>query len=210
MAVSNGSFKDSQGTSAFIIEGSFTHRRLVGVNVIPVDETSQSPYRSELGCVARILECLHCICVAHDISEGKVEVGLDGEQAMNEEFSDWALNPGRPDFDLLQHIRGMIASSPLTFSSRWIASHQDDDMELAAIDHWGQLNVECNGLAKDFWNSNALAKMGRPNTQFGFEKWSLWIDQKNSRAWTRKSCMLLFSQKRRRPTGIGSTVFLPS
>ena len=129
---------------------------------------------------------------------------------MKEAFGDWPLNPGWPDFDLLQHIRGMIASSPLTFSSRWIAFHQDDDGELAAIDHWGQLNVECDGLAKDFWNSNALAKMGRPNTQFGFEKWSLWIDQKNSRGWTRKSCMLLFSQKRRRPTGIGSTVLLPS
>ena len=72
----------------------------------------------------------------------------------------------------------MIAASPLTFSSRWIASHQGDAMELAAIDHWGQLNVECDSLAKSFWNSNALATTWRPNIQFGFEKWSLWIDQK--------------------------------
>ena len=71
---------------------------------------------------------------------------------------------------MIQHIRGMIASSLLTFSSRWIASHQDDDMELAAIDHWGQLNAECDGLAKSFLNSNALAKTWRPNLQFGFEK----------------------------------------
>ena len=61
---------------------------------------------------------------------------------------------------------------------RWIASHQDHGKELAAIDHWGQPNVECDGLAKSFWNSNALAKTWRPNLQFAFEKWSLWIDKK--------------------------------
>jgi hypothetical protein len=49
IAVSDGSFKDNQGTSAFIIEGASKHGRLVGVNVIPGDSSSQSPYRSELG-----------------------------------------------------------------------------------------------------------------------------------------------------------------
>jgi hypothetical protein len=49
IAVSDGSFKDNQGTSAFIIEGESKHGRLVGVNVIPGDSSSQSPYRSELG-----------------------------------------------------------------------------------------------------------------------------------------------------------------
>ena len=87
IAVSNGSFKDSQGTSAFIIEGGSKQGRLVGVNLIPRDESSQSQYRrSELGGVASILECLHCICIAHGITAGKVEVGLDGKQAMKEAF----------------------------------------------------------------------------------------------------------------------------
>ena len=50
-------------------------------------------------------------------------------------------------------------------------------MELDALGHWGQLNVECDGLAKSYWNTNALAKTWRPNLQFDFEKWSLWIDK---------------------------------
>jgi hypothetical protein len=104
-----------------------------------------------------------------------VEIGLDGEQAMKEAFGHWPLDPGRPDYDMLQHIRGMITASPLTFLSRWIASHQDDNVPLALIDHWGQLNVECDSLAKSFWNTNAQARSWRPNLQFGFEKWSLWI-----------------------------------
>jgi hypothetical protein len=178
IAVSDGSFKDGQGTSAFVIEGNSKVGRLVGVNVIPGDSSSQSPYRSELGGVAGILECLHCICAAHDVTEGKVEIGLDGEQAMKEAFGDWPLDPSRPDYDMLQHIRGMITASPLTFLSRWIESHQDDNLDLSSIDHWGQLNVECDGLAKSYWNTNALAKTWRPNLHFGLEKWSLWIDHK--------------------------------
>jgi hypothetical protein len=84
--VSDESFKDSQGTSIFIIEE--VSRRLVGVNVIPTgDPSSQSPNRSELGEVAGIMEAFSCISEAHGISE-KVQVGLDGEQAMKEAFGD--------------------------------------------------------------------------------------------------------------------------
>ncbi len=114
----------------------------------------------------------------HQVLAGHVTVGLDGEQAMKEAFGDWPLDPGRPDYDMLQHIRGMILASPLTFSSRWIESHQDDSKSVAHLDRWGKLNVECDGLAKSFWNTNALAQTWIPNRQFGFEKWSVWIAQK--------------------------------
>jgi hypothetical protein len=84
-----------------------------------------------------------------------------------------------PDYDTLQHIRGMIAASPLTFTGRWIESHQDDKTPLAQIDQlgyqWDKLNVQCDGLAKSYWNTNALADTWRRNLQCGFEKWSLWI-----------------------------------
>jgi hypothetical protein len=178
IAVSDGSFKDSQGTAAFVIEGADSSGRVVGVNVIPGEEDSQSPYRSELGGVAGILEALHCICTAHSVTEGHVTVGLDGEQAMKEAFGTWPLDPRRPDYDMLQHIRGMIRVSPLTFASRWIESHQDDHQSLKFLDRWSRLNVECDGLAKSFWNTNALAKSWLPNIQFGLEKWSLWIEGK--------------------------------
>jgi hypothetical protein len=87
---------------------------------------------------------------------------------MKEAFGDWPLDPSHPDYDMLQHIRGMIKYSPLT--SRWIESHQDDKRPLAKLDHWGQLNVECDGLAKSFWNTTALTSTWLPSIQFGFEK----------------------------------------
>jgi hypothetical protein len=178
VAVSDGSFKDSQGTSAFVVEGTTGQGRLIGVNVIPGEEKSQSPYRSELGGVAGILETLHCICAVHDVHSGHVEVGLDGDQAMKTAFGDWPLDPSQPDYDMLQHIRGMIRDSSLTFSSRWIESHQDDLTSVTLLDRWGRLNVECDGLAKSFWNKNAIDRSWVPNLQFGLEQWSLWIEQK--------------------------------
>jgi hypothetical protein len=80
-------------TAAFIIEGTSSVGRVVGVNVIPGAEESQSPYRSEVGGVAGILEYLQFICIAHAITEGKVEVGLDGDQARKEAFGAWPLDP---------------------------------------------------------------------------------------------------------------------
>jgi hypothetical protein len=64
---------------------------------MPGEEESQSPCRSKLGGVAGILEALHCTCVAHSITKGHVTVGLDGEQAVKEAFSEWPLDPSRPD-----------------------------------------------------------------------------------------------------------------
>jgi hypothetical protein len=55
IVVSNGSFKNQQGTSAIIIEGASSEGRLVGINVIPGNPTSHSACRSELGGVAGIV-----------------------------------------------------------------------------------------------------------------------------------------------------------
>ena len=178
VAVSDGSFKESQGTAAFAIEGDSPVGGVVGVNVIPGADESHSAYRSELGGVAGVLECLHCACTVHSITHGKIEVGLDGDQARLAAFGHWPLDPSQPDFDMLVHIRGMIRLSPLTFTSRWIKGHQDDSQSFASLDRWGKLNVECDGLAKGFWNSHALAKTWAPSITFGLEKWALWIDQK--------------------------------
>lgn len=121
IAVSDGSFKGCQGTSAFIIEGSFKQGRLVGANAIPGEPSSQSPCRSELGGVAGILECPYCICAYHTILP-MTRLKWD-RMSMKEAFRHWPLDPSRPDYDLLQHIRGIIVASPLTFLSRWIESH---------------------------------------------------------------------------------------
>jgi hypothetical protein len=77
IAVSDGSYKDGKGATAFILEISDqfqTAGRIVGVNSMPG--------KSELGGVSGIVETVGTLCARHDITFGAVEVGLDGDQAM--------------------------------------------------------------------------------------------------------------------------------
>jgi hypothetical protein len=125
IAVSDGSFKDSRGTAAFVIEDRHmptAASRAIGVNTVPGSWEDHSAYRSELSGVSGIIATVDCICVAHGISSGLIEVGLDGDQAMKGCSGLWLLRADQADFDLLQDIRAKIARSPY-WSWRWIEGH---------------------------------------------------------------------------------------
>jgi hypothetical protein len=110
--------------------------------------------------------------------DGAVKIGLDGDQAMKAMANDWPLDPGDPDYDLLQHVRGQIKAVSLKITFCRIASHQDNHKTFPQLDRWEQLNVECDGLAKSFWNTCALARSWPGSLQLGHEKRSIWIDGK--------------------------------
>jgi hypothetical protein len=181
IAVSDGSYKTGRGTAAFILETSanFTKKgRIVGVNSIPGEKEDQSSYRSEIGGVSGIVETAGIICVRHAITSGAVEVGLDGDQAMKNIFGTWPLNPKQADYDLLKDLRKKIKDSPITWTGRWVEGHQDDQTQLDDLDRWGQLNVECDGLAKAYWNECMNNDSWLPNKGFADEGWSVWIEGK--------------------------------
>ena len=68
------------------------------------------------------------------------------------------------------------------------------------IDHWGQLNVECDGLAKIYWNTNALARRARDPIYSSDSKNGLCGSiRKSFLKSTRKSCMPLLSPNAPRP-----------
>ena len=115
IAVSDGSFKDYKGTSAFVIEVSPSQQlgHAIGVNAIPGEPVDQSPYRSELGGVSGIIATVHLICTVHGIQKGSIEVGLDGEQAMKAICGDGPLHTKQADYNLLQDIREKVKLSPL-------------------------------------------------------------------------------------------------
>ena len=181
IAVSDGSFKDGRGTAGFILEDPDNpndESRAIGVNTVPGSLEDHSAYRSEISGVSGIVSTTECICAAHGVTDGTIEVGLDGDQAMKAISGDWLLSADHPDFDLLQDLRAKIARSPLTWKFRWIKGHQDATTLFSDLDRWGQLNVICDGLAKAFWNHCALTSAWLPNQTFGDENWSVWIEGK--------------------------------
>jgi hypothetical protein len=135
-AVSNRSFKNNQGTAGFVIKGDNCSGRLLGVNLIPGESEYQSSYLSKIGGVAGILESLHCMSKTHGIlAGGAIEIGLDRDQAIKAVADNWQLDPGDPDYNLLQHVCGQIKALPLTITFCWIASLQDKHKTFPQLDH---------------------------------------------------------------------------
>jgi hypothetical protein len=181
IAVSDGSYKDGRGTAAFILETSENSTetgRIVGVNSIPGEKEDQTSYRSEIGGVSGIVETVAILCARYSITSGALEVGLDGDQAMKNIFGNWPLHPKQADYDLLKDLRKKIKESPVTWTGRWVEGHQDDQLQFEDLDRWSQLNVECDGLAKDYWNACMESNSWLPNRGFADEGWSVWIEGK--------------------------------
>jgi hypothetical protein len=181
ITVSDGAFKDGRGTADFVLEDSehpCEDSRAIGVNTVPGSLDDNSAYRSEISGVSGVVSTVNCVCKAYGVTKGSIEVGLDGDQAMKAISGDWLLKSDDPDFDLLQDLRAKLERSPLTWKWRWIKGHQDDKASFKDLDRWGQLNVICDGLAKEFWNYCALTDSWIPNHPFGDENWSIWIEGK--------------------------------
>jgi hypothetical protein len=144
--VNDGSFKDARGTSAFLLEGdSGKINQILGVHKIPGHLTEQPLYRAELGGIAGILAIVDCVARVHNITKGKIKVGLDGEQAMLNAGGDWPLKPGQPNFDMLQDIRTEIKKFPLPWSFSWIESNQD--FKGKPLDSWALLNIQIHSTS---------------------------------------------------------------
>ena len=82
IAISDGSFKNANGTSAFLVCAEDDSKKIIDVNAVPGACKEQSAYRSELAGVSGILMVLDIVCTKFRITSGGIEIGLDGQQAM--------------------------------------------------------------------------------------------------------------------------------
>jgi hypothetical protein len=107
-AISDGSFKDKFGTSAFTILDS-GDSSILGLNIVPVHPDNQSAYRSELAGLFAIVRIVNLLCSWANVVHGGIEVGCDGLSALNKAFDSWPLEPADPHFDMLSSLWTMIA-----------------------------------------------------------------------------------------------------
>jgi hypothetical protein len=181
ITVTDGSYKNGRGTAAFILEISDNFEPIgciVGVNSISGEKEDQSSYRSEIGGVSGVIETVGILCERFAIKSGAIKVGLDGDQAMQNIFGKWPLYPRQADYDLLKDLRKKIQKSPIKWTGIWVEGHLDNHIQFEDLDRWSQLNVECDGPAKDYWNSCTESEAWMPNKGFADEGWSVWIEGK--------------------------------
>jgi hypothetical protein len=169
-AVSDGSFKDKFGTSAFTILDS-TDVSIIGLNIVPGHPDDQGAYRSELAGLFGIVLVVNALCSWAKLSHGAIEIGCDGLSALDKAFDTWPLEPADPHFDMLTALRSMISESPLSWTTRHIAGHQDDDAT-AELDFWARQNIQMDNLAKIFWMQHShSAYVHYPIASEGFQVW---------------------------------------
>jgi hypothetical protein len=156
MAVSDGSLKDDMGTAAFHIEDSEEGDRvsMEGVLQVPGTPRESSSHRSKLGGLYGIVTVVEAVIQFHNITEGAVEVGCDGESALQAFDLEYYFDPQQADFDILTSIQAQIRDSPISWKPRHILGHQDRHNP-HDIDHWAVLNIKMDSMAKAYWQEIA-------------------------------------------------------
>ena len=125
-AISDGSFRpiEKTGTSGFIITpGKTTRNSLKGCNWVPGLKHEQSAYQSELAGINGLLSCIKIIVKKFGITNGSIEIGLDGESAKDQAEDDYFLKIQQPSFDIILDIRKRIKDLPIDIKWRWIRGH---------------------------------------------------------------------------------------
>jgi hypothetical protein len=158
LGISDGSYKNGRCTSAALIEGpSKSHGRVLAVNRVPGHSLSQTSYRGELGGILSLLTLVRGIITLHQITNGQIRLGLDGEQAMKEAAGKSPLVSSQQSFDLLTIIRRTVESLPIDVEFFWVEGHQME--RHGKQDYNGTLNEICDGLAKIHWNEYSTTEV---------------------------------------------------
>ena len=127
--VSDGSFfpEHKAGSSAFILTaGSSKKNKFVGMNWSPGTKEEQNSYRSELAGIDGGLSMIVVILKFFDITEGGIEIALDGKSTLNSaKASSKFLNIFQSSYHLLQDIRNRLTAIPegINIKWRWVESH---------------------------------------------------------------------------------------
>ena len=194
-AVSDGSYKEGHGTSAFTLQGDTPTKAIKGQNTIPGCPEEQSAFRSELGGVVGVLTVLETLCSHFDLTEGKIELGLDGESVIKKLERPYLPSPKDPHYDMLLDCKLRLKALPIEVKLRWIEGHQDDKGKpMGRLDWWALQNIRMDAAAKR--HAKRTAGSTPPNFRFANEAWSVWIRGRKLSSFTKQAVYELVNDKK--------------
>ena len=95
---------------------------------------------------------IKALCDHHNITTGKVIVGVDCEGAINKVDADHPPKANEKHYDLIMECRRLRASLPVTVEFKWIEGHQDKKGK--RLDWWARQNIRMDQRAKQFWRKH--------------------------------------------------------
>jgi len=146
IAVSNGSFKDSNGVAAWIIKGSSGTNQLQGTCLTPRAPDNHSAFQSKLTGLYGILLTLRYLFPNNDLSTSIIIV-CDGQLALTWAKAMDPLLPSEPHYDLILAIQQLVNQMLFTIQWRHVQGHQDGKtVTTLPRDVW--LKIEVDIVAK--------------------------------------------------------------
>jgi len=103
LAVSDGLFKESQGTAAWVFYDDHDPKTALGEGVImtPGAMQAQGSYQSKLAGIYRIVSTVKALLNFHQQEQGVILIVCDGESTLNKSMKPWASNPLNKQFDII-------------------------------------------------------------------------------------------------------------
>ena len=151
--VSDGSFKEGRGTSAFVFHGSDPNLTVAGANFLPGTRETQSAYRSEAGGYYGALVATDVLRRLYNITTGSLQWKLDGESVISKLDGYDPIRPTDKHYDLLmacQKLSRSLRDHGIKVSLNHVKGHEDDHKKFHQLTWWQQRNVEMDLKAKEF------------------------------------------------------------
>ena len=83
-----------------------------------------------------MLVTVEMLCQVHQIQQGSIELGLDGEGAHKAVFESTHTPADSKSYDLIKAIRGTIQELPIHITGRHVVGHQDERLGAAGSLCW--------------------------------------------------------------------------
>jgi len=175
MRVSHGSFKDGQGTAAWMIYDTQQPQVSLGQGVIttPGSTKAQGSYQSKLAGIYGIVITINALVKYHGKSQGSILIICDGEVALTKSMQPWMSNPLEKHFNIIHMIWVGLRASKLQWTSKHIKRHHTEEaLALSNKARWNDM--------MDKWQINIgfrYKPVPAVNSLLG-ELWELWINNK--------------------------------
>jgi hypothetical protein len=124
-AISDGSYKDTYGTAAWLIKGIAGVNTISGCILYPGIDEDHSSYRSELSGICALVSVVNSLCFHYKITEGSITIGCYGDSALKKSFSAVLVDMDDTDKVIIAAIQSKIAWSPISWKTHYVKGHQD-------------------------------------------------------------------------------------
>lgn len=152
IGLSDGSYKQQYGTAGFILYSNTPDCSFVGMLPCLGPFHQHDAYRSELSGLLALVTALQAICSFHNISHGGVVIGCDNDNALERCFDpDWYIDASTENWDIIKSVRHTVSNLPIAITMQKVAGHRDDTVDWSELNLFEQLNVQCDSMAKLYW-----------------------------------------------------------